>query len=203
MNRFQKHYERLKHDLSIGAVDKLVVDILLSLNTGEKLYTSSSCSGRVSFICTSKGKEFKQKARLCSIHGLTSLAKLLEKMVHSVTKCKFTLIMRVRGFILDISIGEDSLLQFIHRIFSRLGFKGVYVKSISKRNHIIEYISPVKLDVPVVVDGLPMIDLKDKDRISKFGEFLLAYLYRNIIEVNIYRLGIWYMFQGNDDATLK
>lgn len=187
----------------MGALDKLVVDILLSLNTGKELYTSSSCSGRLSFICTSKGKEFKRKAKIRSIHGLTSLAGLLEKIAHSIAECKLTLIMRIRGFILDISIGDDLRLRLIHKIFSKLGFKGAYMKSVSKNNYIIEYVSPVRLDVPVMINGLAVIDFKDKNRMNKLGELLLAYLYRNIIEVNIYRLGIWYTFQGNDDATLK
>lgn len=203
MDKFNVFYNRLRNEIIAGIVDKLLIDILLSINRDINLFTTSSCSGRISFICTIEGKESKLNARLGSIHGLINHDNLINRITRSIRMCENSLIIRLRGFILDVFSKDLASIQRLHKIFAKLGFKGFQIKSFDKDGFVIEYTSSLRLDIPIKVGNNPLLNINDKVGISSLCNFLLAYLYRNIVEVNIYRLGIWYGYTGNDDATLK
>jgi len=203
LDKFNVFYNRLRNEIIAGTVDKLLIDILLSINRDINLFTTSSCSGRISFICTMEGKESKPGARLGSIHGLVNHDGLISKIAQSIRMCEDSLIIRLRGFVLDVFSKDLASIQRLHKIFAKLGFKGFQMKSFGKDGSVIEYASSLRLDIPVKVGNNLLLNINDKASVLSLCNFLLAYLYRNIIEVNIYRLGIWYSYTGNDDATLK
>jgi len=203
LDKFNVFYNRLKNEIIAGIVDKLLIDILLSINRDINLFTTSSCSGRISFVCTMEGKESKPNARLESVHGLVNNDNLIDRIISSIRTCEDSLVIRLRGFILDIFSKDLASIQRLYKIFAKLGFKGFQIKSFSNDGFVIEYASSLRLDIPVKVRNNQLLNINNKMSISFLCNFLLAYLYRNIIEVNIYRLGIWYSFAGDDDATLK
>ena len=198
MSKCVNALRRLFRDLREGVVDELLIDILLSVNSFDTSVCSlSSCSGRISFICTSIGYEVKVHAKRYAIHKLLSCDDLLALIENYCRQCGSVLFLRIRGFILDLYLSSVEKLSHIVKLFSTLGVKNIALKSISDSGVVVEIVSPVNVDIPLCSSGENIIKL-DK----KLCDIVLSYLLRSILDLNVYRFGIWYKFWSNDDATL-
>ncbi len=198
MNKCTAALRRLFGDLKKGVVDELLIDILLTVNSSNAgICSLSSCSGRISFVCTSVGYEVKVHAKRYAIHKLLSCNELLTVIRDYCKQCGSVLFLRVKGFVLDLYLNNVEKLKYIIKLFSSLGVKNVSLKSISDSGVVIEIASPISIDIPLCNSNRTIIKL-DKE----FCNIVFSYFLRSILDLNIYRLGIWYKFWSNDDATL-
>ena len=187
-------------EVKLRKVDESIIDILLMLNNiNNSVYTLSSCAGRLSLLCFSGRIENKRGSKVLGIHSLLTLeefTKLISKFYDRVRHC-IDVLLRVRGFIVDLAIECIEYLYYVISILKSFGFKYIYLKSISNNKIILGVRSSIDITLPLIVDSKEIIvDLNEALHLIQ------KYLYLNIIRVNILRIGLWYKISGYDEATL-
>ncbi len=183
--------KEFKKDLQRSLVDELIIDIILTLNNCNNLKTTSSCSGRIAILCFNE-LEKKHYSKKSSFHSIPSRKGFIKTLTRIFRRCKGLLIVRVRGFIVDI----ETCIGIIRDLLRKLSFKTAMIKPTKNRNKII-----VELRSPIVLD-IPLLKFSGGD----IYEVVIKYLWRNFIDLNIFRNILWYTISeefGDDEATLK
>lgn len=183
---------RFKKDLQRGLVDELVIDIIMTLNSSNNLETTSSCSGRIVFLCFNE-IEKKYCSKKSSFHFIPQRDIFISTLSKIFKQCKGLVLVRIRGFIIDIEMGISDMLRIL---LSRLSLKTATVKPTKDHNRIIvELKSSTALDIPLLESPNENI-------------FIIAtkYLWRNLVDLNVFRNILWYTSSegfSDDEATLK
>ena len=185
--------KRFKEDLQKGLVDELIIDIIMTLNNDSNLKTTSSCSGRIVLLCFNE-LERKYASKRLSFHFMPPRSLFLDTLARILKHCEGLILIRVRGFIVDI---ETRISDTIRSLLRKLSFKTAIIKP--TKNHkriIIELRSSIILDIPLL-----------NPPNEKIYYIVTRYLWRNLIDLNIFRNILWYTISsGNpsdEEATLK
>ncbi len=184
--------KRFKEDLQRGLVDELIIDIIVTLNNSNNLKTTSSCSGRIVILCFNE-LERKYYSKKSSFHFMPQRNVFVDTLTRIFKQCKGLVLIRVRGFIVDV---ETCISDTIRGLLRKLSFKTAIIKPTKNRNRII-----VELRSSIVLD-IPLLDFPNE----KIYNIVTKYLWRNFIDLNIFRNILWYTISessSDDEATLK
>ncbi len=179
-----------KEDLKKGYVDELIVDLVLTLNNIGMYTTTSSCSGRIIFLCF-ETLEKKYGSKRHSYHKIPSKKALLDTMRDVCVSCKGVAVVKVKGFIIDLKVPVNDT----NAIMRNLALKVATVKPLKQRDKLlVEIGSTVSLNMPLLCN-----------RHEEYYKIISMYFWRNLIDLNVFRNILWYTTStmGDDEATLK
>ena len=114
--------ERLAREIMNGAVDEEVLELLDAINSIDKVFTTSSCAGRITVVCSDAPPNDKISARIVlKSHSPVSVRDVKEA-VESAQKCAHVWAQSSHP-LLDLMVKELDLAWRLVDLAKRAGFK--------------------------------------------------------------------------------
>ena len=114
--------ERLAREIMNGAVDEEVLELLDALNSTEKVFTTSSCAGRITVLCSDAPPNDKVAARIMfKSHSPVSVREVKEA-IENAQNCAYVWAKSSHP-LLDLMVKELDLAWRLVDLAKRAGFK--------------------------------------------------------------------------------
>jgi tRNA wybutosine-synthesizing protein 3 len=137
-----------------GSIDEPIKKLCASINYLPNFYTTSSCSGRIVLLSTSKSGKKNESQWLLASHVEISFDDLKSALKGS-ERCD--MFFRFEPPILHIACRSVEDASAILKLVYNQGFKRSGIISVGRKN-IVEMVSTERIDVPLTKEGKLMVD---------------------------------------------
>ena len=193
--RKRKFLERLKREIAKGIVDYDIIDILMTINSLEDYYTTSSCSGRIIVIETPEPGDKVGAV----IHGKWHRRVTVDEVVEALSKSgNFDVWLVSQGPILHIVARDLDKAHTMLQLAVMAGFKHSGIISLKPSRVIVEVKGNERLDfllkrrgkplyrddaLPLLVDMANTILYLGKRKLFRFKELVMEFFEKTYTKV--------------------
>jgi len=149
--RKEKFMIRFLRELSLGYVDEDIVDTLLTINNLEDYYTTSSCSGRLSFHLREVYGNKKSHEIVLKLHRDVEEEKLVKLLTQKLSSHNYLWI-KISGFIVHLIARDINSMNKILNMLQQCGIKDVAAKPLNNGTWLIVIKSPHIISMPLALD---------------------------------------------------
>lgn len=152
----ERAIRRLQKDIEVGYIDVRALDALKAINRIDALYTTSSCSGRITIV-DAEWPWYKENIHtVFKSHEKIDARDLLEIVKVSP---KYRLWLTVRGPIFHVIAKDLETAMRLLSLSREAGFKHSGIFDRTSVGYLVELISSSQLLMPISSEGRTLIDL--------------------------------------------
>ncbi|MBD3387617.1 MAG: hypothetical protein GF416_01085 [Candidatus Altiarchaeales archaeon] len=141
----------LEASLNVGDVDPALKPLLEAINSFDRYYSTSSCSGRVALLQDIKGKGE------CRFLGKWHRRATSDEVLRVLKPCDGVVWFRYESPILHVIARDIKAASELLKACRSAGFKRSGIQSMKEERLMVEVLSTERLDAPVMADGITLV----------------------------------------------